>query len=88
MEVVLEVEETKINDVAVGQRVDLTFGALGAVASSSVAEIASVPLSPDPGASERTRKIRKYAVKCPLPEPDPRLRLGIAVKGRIFIGTT
>jgi hypothetical protein len=85
MEAVLEVDETQIDDVAIGQFVELTFPALGIVVPSRVAEIASVPLPPDPGVSERTRKIRKYAVKCRLDDPDPRLRIGVAVMGRIFV---
>jgi multidrug resistance efflux pump len=86
MEAVLEVEETKIDEVALGQTVELTFAALGVQARSRVVEIATAPLPPDPGVSERTRKIRKYAVKAPIDDPDPRLRLGVAVKGRIFTG--
>ncbi|MBI4497848.1 MAG: HlyD family efflux transporter periplasmic adaptor subunit [Chloroflexi bacterium] len=84
MEVTLEVEETAIARVAVGQRVELTFASLGATQVGTVRDIAQEPLPPEAGVAERTRRVRKYAVKVTLPQPDDRLRLGMAVRGRIF----
>lgn len=84
LEAALEVEENSIEQVAVGQTVELTFGSLGVKAMSRVSSIALTPLAPDLTVSERTRKIRKYIVKCSLDNPDPRLLVGMAVKARIF----
>lgn len=84
LEATLEVEETAIATVAVGQRADLTFASLGETLHGTVREIAQEPLPPEPGVSERTRRIRKYAVKVALPQPDGRLRLGMGVKGKIY----
>ncbi len=83
---VLEVDEAHIDEVAIGQAVDLTLPSLGIHVQTRVAEIASIPLPPDASVSERTRRIRKYAVKCPIEGQEGKLRLGVAVKGRIFPG--
>ncbi|GEM_PF-2399524 len=86
LEAVLEVDETHIDEVAIGQTVDLILPSLGIHVQTRVAEIASIPLPPDASVSERTRRIRKYAVKCPIEGQEGKLRLGVAVKGRIFTG--
>lgn len=85
LEVVLEVEETSVAQVVVGQRVELKFAALGESIEAVVTEIAQEPLPPDPGVTESAKRVRKYGVKVPLPRPDERLRLGMAVKGRVFL---
>lgn len=84
LEVVLEVEETAIGQVLLGQAVELRFASLGETAMSAVVEIATEPLPPEPGTTEKSRRVRKYAVKAPLPFSDSRLRLDLAVHGRIF----
>jgi hypothetical protein len=80
----LEVDENSIDKVAVGQMVEITSGSLDLQATARVVSIALTPLPPDPSESERSRKIRKYIVKCQLDQPDPRLLIGMAVKARIF----
>lgn len=84
LRVTLEVEETAIGDVVVGQEVELRFATLDQPVRSVVTEIALDPLPPEPGATEQRRRVRKYEVKAPLEDPDPRLRLGMAAHGRIF----
>lgn len=84
IEVQLEVEETDVGKVAVGQRVGLKSGALGETLTGQVIEIAQEPLPPEPGATERSRRVRKYAVKVALAQADGRLRLGMAVHGTIY----
>jgi len=84
LEAALEVDENSIEQVVVGQAVELTFGSLGIKTTATVTSIALTPLPPDPTVSERTRKIRKYIVKCSLDDPDPRLLVGMAIKARIF----
>ena len=79
-----EVDENSIQRVAIGQRVIVTSGSLDLETTARVLCIALTPLPPDPTVSERTRKIRKYIVKCQLDQPDPRLLIGMAVKARIF----
>jgi hypothetical protein len=64
--------------------VEITSGSLDLQATARVVSIALTPLPPDPSESERSRKIRKYIVKCQLDQPDPRLLIGMAVKARIF----
>jgi biotin carboxyl carrier protein len=85
LEVILEVEETAIGQVAVGQAVELRLAALEQPVRATVTQIALEPLPPEVGATEGQRRIRKYEVKVRLPDPDPRLRLGMAVRGRIFL---
>ncbi|MFQ6029825.1 MAG: HlyD family efflux transporter periplasmic adaptor subunit, partial [Dehalococcoidia bacterium] len=80
----LEVDENNIQKVGLGQRVELTSGSLELKMPARVISIAATPLPPDPTDSERTRKIRKYVVKCELDHSDPRLLIGMAVKARIF----
>jgi multidrug resistance efflux pump len=80
----LEVDENNIDKVAIGQRVEVTSGSLNLKSAARVMSIALTPLPPDPTESERSRKIRKYIVKCRLDQPDPRLLIGMAVKARIF----
>ncbi|MCL6567644.1 MAG: response regulator [Meiothermus silvanus] len=84
LEVILEVEETAIGQVAIGQMVELRFAALEHPVRATVTEIGAMPLPPEAGTTERERRIRKYEVKVQLADPDPRLRLGMAVRGRIF----
>jgi biotin carboxyl carrier protein len=84
LEAVLEVEETDIAHVRVGQRVELRFGSLAETREGYVSEIAYEPMPPEQGVSERVRRVRKYAVKAALFEPDPRLRIDMAVRGRIY----
>jgi len=84
LEAVLEVEETNIAHVLVGQRVELRFGSFAETVEGYVTEIAHEPMPPEPGVSERVRRVRKYAVKVALPEPDSRLRIDLAVHGRIY----
>src|SRR5262249_278755 len=55
MDAVLEVEETAIANVQVGQRVELRLGSTGTTVSGRVREIAHEPLPPVPGVSERVR---------------------------------
>ncbi len=81
----LEVDENQISNVAIGQRVLITSGSLDWESEAIVTQIALTPLPPDPTVSERTRKIRKYVVECWLSETDPRLLVGMAVKGKIFL---
>ncbi|MSQ27985.1 MAG: HlyD family efflux transporter periplasmic adaptor subunit [Dehalococcoidia bacterium] len=85
LEVVLEVEETQVASVAVGQQVQLKFASLGESVTAVVTEIAQEPLPPELGVTESTKRVRKYAVKVPLPRPDERLRLGMAVRGKIIV---
>jgi hypothetical protein len=80
----LEVDENNIDKVAIGQEVEVTSGSLNLKSTARVISIALTPLPPDPTESERSRKIRKYIVKCRLDQPDPRLLIGMAVKARIF----
>ncbi len=84
LEAVLEVEETDVAHVLVGQRVALRFGSLAETIEGYVTEIAHEPMPPEQGVSERVRRVRKFAVKVAMPEPDPRLRIDMAVHGRIF----
>jgi hypothetical protein len=84
LEAALEVDENSIEQVVVGQAAELTFGSLGIKTTTTVTSIDLIPLPPDPAVSERTRKIRKYVVKCSLDNPDPRLLVGMAIKARIF----
>lgn len=84
MEVRLEVEESYVGKVVAGQRVALKSGAMPETINGSVVEIAQEPLPPEPGATERNRRIRKYQVKVALPQPDERLRLGMAVHATIY----
>jgi ABC-2 type transport system permease protein len=85
LEVILEVEETSIGQVAVGQGVELRFAVLEKPVRATVTEIALEPMPPEVGATEAQRRIRKYQVTVRLSDPDPRLRLGMAVRGRIFL---
>jgi biotin carboxyl carrier protein len=84
LEAVLEVEETDVGHVLVGQRVELRFSSLAETVEGDVTEIAHEPMPPEQGVSERVRRVRKYAVKVAIPEPDWRLRIDMAVHGRIF----
>ena len=85
MEVRLEVEETAVTEVRVGQRVELKFASLGESVVSTVGEIGHQPLPPEPGATENERRVRKYAVTVPLPRVNERLRLGMAVSATVFL---
>ncbi len=85
MEVRLEVEETAVTEVRVGQRVELQFASLGETVVSTVGEIGHQPLPPGPGATENERRVRKYAVTVPLPRVNERLRLGMAVSATVFL---
>jgi multidrug resistance efflux pump len=84
LEAVLEVEETDIARVLVGQRAELRFSSLAETVEGYVTEVAHEPLAPEQGVSERVRRVRKFAVKVTLPEPDSRLRIDMAVHGRIY----
>ena len=84
LEVRLEVAETDIARIAEGQRVELNFASLDAKVITTVREIGTEPLPAEPGTTETTKRIRKYAVKVYLPNPDPRLRLDMAVQGKIY----
>jgi hypothetical protein len=84
LEAVLEVEETGVAHVLVGQRVELRLGSLAETFEGYVSEVAYEPMPPEPGVSERVRRVRKYAVKVALPDYDPRLRIDMAVHGRIY----
>ncbi len=84
LEAVPEVEETDVVHVLVDQRVELRFGSLAETIEGYVTEIAHEPMLPEQRVSERVRRVRKYAVKVTIPEPDPRLRIDMAVHGRIY----
>lgn len=86
VEVKLEVEETVIGKVAVGQPVELRVGSLGEVLTGEVREIAQQALPAEAGVTERSRRVRKYAVTVALPGIDSRLRLGLAVHGTVLAG--
>ena len=82
LRVSLDIDEADLRDISVGQPVDVTVTALGAALSTRIASISGVPREPAPTRASQTAK---YEARCTLPNPDPRLRVGMRLKGRITI---
>jgi ABC-2 type transport system permease protein len=76
---VVEVDEQNVDTIAVGQPVDVTVKTLGLHIATQVSSISPVPVS-EVGTG-RTKP--KYEVRCPLPNPDQRLAVGMRVDARI-----
>jgi multidrug efflux pump subunit AcrA (membrane-fusion protein) len=80
-EVVLEVKEADIGEVAVGQPIKVTIDALKLTILTRVATIAirPIPSSDAPAAGKA-----KYEVRAPLTPVDPRLKVGMSATTRIY----
>ena len=70
---ILEVDESDIGRVEVGQRVELSFTSLGLDATGAVSKVAALPTIASGG---RPGQSRKYEVEVPLDGPDARIIVG------------
>ena len=79
---ILEVDESDIGRVEVGQRVELSFTSLGLDATRAVSKVATLPTNASGG---RPGQSRKYEVEVPLDGIDARIIVGLPVDARIFV---
>lgn len=80
-EVVIEVRESDIGEVATGQPIKVTIDALKLTTLTWVATIAIKPI---PSSAAAAGSPAKYEVRAPLSPSDPRLKIGMSVKARIY----
>ena len=78
----LEVDESDVGRVAVGQPVELSFSSLGLKVNATVGSVATMPST---SAGLRSGQSRKYDVKVPLNGVDPRVIIGLPVDAKISV---
>ncbi|MGE3855353.1 MAG: HlyD family efflux transporter periplasmic adaptor subunit [Dehalococcoidia bacterium] len=78
----LEVDESDIGRVAVGQRVELSFSSLGLRATGAVSKVGTLPTTASGG---RPGQSRKYEVEVPLDGVDQRVIIGLPVDATIYV---